>query len=66
MADKLNELEEKASKKKSNSPGRRTTWGRIPIPAPQDIVKILPWVIAVGAGVAAALGWIDNPTELLK
>jgi len=38
---------------------QRTTWGRIPLPSPQDIGRLLPWIIAIGAGAAAAMGWVD-------
>lgn len=40
-------------------PGKsgRITWGRIPLPTARTLWHLVPWLIAIGAGIATALGW---------
>jgi predicted nuclease with TOPRIM domain len=48
-------LEEASNAKKL----KRASLGRIPLPVLHNAIKLLPWLIALGAGVAAAFGLVD-------
>ena len=62
---RLGMLEDKSSKKYPSDPPpkgskapKKITWGSLPLPVPQDLAKLIPWIVAIAAGIAAGMGWI--------
>jgi hypothetical protein len=39
-------------------PEKRPSLGPLPLPKTTEIIKLLPWAIAAGMGIASAMGWI--------
>jgi hypothetical protein len=41
-------------------PPVRPSIGPLPLPKRAELIKLLPWAIAAGLGIASAMGWIPS------